>query len=441
MKPLLSPKTRYRSLNTQWLATGTDVARDYVKRNGCNSTATWQPYYEGALSYPCGRVQVMQDVVVPGFAFRRAQGEVFFSPMRKYTCEIEPGSGFYGGKFRNNSAACSGAAVYYPMYEMNRTGLVTYGRSWAGFSFPSFVPNVSFPIVSLFTNLTEGDALDVRAEASTACLSQRGRVSDQNLWETMAEMDQAFGMVGSLSDSLRKVILSSKARIVVQGVASMWLLYRYGIQPLISDIKATVKALEKIGGKRRQTSRGMAAITKTGHYPLGGSAYATYTWQGKVQTTETYACRAMSLDEVIVSFADEVGLGLKNLITLPWELVTKSFVLDWFLNFGDLFGAVVPALNATQLGSCMVTQHDLRSYFYTTDYAARSGITMLDPPDLASCEMRQGYTTRVLGLENPALVIRADFGLHKWRRACDSLALLSLAIKGLPDVKHKPFRR
>lgn len=425
--------TRIRTLHTTFQAKGRDLAENYVKPGGnCAAVLTWIPFYdEPNLSYMCGRRQYMRDVVVPDFAARRAKGEVFFNPMTKYVCEVGVGSGNALGEVKNLSQACSPPYAYNPLYRFTRPGLATYGRNLSGLDFPTEVlgwPTYSGPLL-----FTDTEQLSIRQEAATACLSNRGRVSDSNLWETIAEFDQTMSLTSDIFDTLRKTILAHKAEVVAAGVASGWLIWRYGVNPLVSDISNLAAALEKFGGKRRISSRGFAAQTKTGSRTKTNSVYATWWITGKISITETYSCRSMSLDEVLVSFLDDIGLGLKGLLTLPWELTTLSFVLDWFLNFGDLLGAVTPAANASQLGSCTVTEVTTREYYVLESATVKNpaAFSVTKYPDPATHERIQTLTTRVPGLESPALAIRADFGLHKWRRAMDSISLLTQALVSL----------
>lgn len=423
---------RIRTLHSTYSALGADFAENYVRSGDCTKPLNWTAYYSNPnLSHLCGRRQYMRDVVVPGFSLRRSKGEVFFNPMTKYICEVGIGSGTHFGEVKNNSTTCPAPYTYNPLYRFRRTGQTFYGRQLSGLGFPTELNG--WPVYSVSQLFTDSDQLSLRQEATTACLSNRGRVSYSNLYETIAQFDLTMSLASNIFDTLRKVINAHKAEIVASGVAGGWLIWRYGVNPLASDIRNVVEALEKFGGKRRISSRGFAAQTKTGSRTKTDSIYATWTAKGRISITETYECRAMSLDEVLVSFLDDAGLGLKGLLTLPWELITLSFVLDWFLNFGDLLGAIAPAANASQLGACMVTKRTTRE-FYTLESAVVTNpatFTVTKYPDIATHERVQTLTTRTLGLENPALVIRGDFGLHKWRRALDSVALLTQALVSL----------
>lgn len=424
--------SRVRNLDSSYTVNGADHVKKYYKPAGCTHAAGWHTYFlDPNLSFYCGRREWMRDVVVPGFNKRRARGEVFFNPMTKYTCEISPGHGKSLGRLRTRTPTCSAPYTYYPEFSYAYEGDVTYGRVLSGLDFPPV--HVDWPVYDPPLLLTEGDCLSIRQEAATSCLSNRGRVSDSNLWETIAEFEQAMSLTTDLMTTMRKIILSNKGRIMASGIASAWLMWRYGVNPLISDIRNVVDALEKVGGQRRITSRGTARITKTGYRSGNGAKYGAISYSYTVQMIETYSSRAMSLDDVFVSFAEEIGLGLKGLLTLPWELTTLSFVLDWFLNFGDLFGAVVPAANATQLGCCTVNERVTRESFSVNSWVpANPGTyTLSESPDDALGERIQTLKQRSPTLENPALVIRSDFGLTKWRRACDSIALLSQAILSL----------
>lgn len=420
------PRTRVRSLDNTWNANGAEQAWEYSRHgDDCNRPLAWASYYLQPTSVQCGRKTYMQDMVTPGYHRRSQAGEVIMTPMLKSTVEINPGYGQLGGVWKNNYAACSGAQQYNPIYKMYCDGTLTYGRLLSGFRFNAVDPyGMAIPSPCLHA---EADMRSVRTEASTACLANRGNAAEANLWEDLAEFHQTMGLTGNLFTALRTILSDTKDKWVVNGIANVWLMYRYGILLLVSDIKVVAAALQKVSGKRRITSRGLAASQKIAVSPMVGNRYATWSWSGTVQTVETYECRAMSLDEVVVNFANDCGLSLKGLAVLPWNLTQYSFVLDWFLNFGDLFGSVVPAANATQLGSCMVTTTTRRDYFTAQEFHPVNQVAfyMQKKPDDCGCERIETTVRRYVNLENPGLVIRGGDPFRSWRRAADAVALLT----------------
>lgn len=417
---------RLRSLCNTWKAIGADNAQEYARAVNCDSPLAWRYYYGPApLSLECGRMTYMVDHVTPGFHKRSAAGEVVMTPMRKHVVEINPGYGQDGGSWKNNSAACSGAQLYNPRYHMWLDGNLTYGRKLSGYTFQQVDP-LGYPIPPVM-GFTSSDLLSTREEASTECLAARGNASEANLWEDLAEFEQTMKLTGDLFKNLRKILVSTRDKYVVNGICSVWLMYRYGINPLIGDIEVVAAALQKVGGKRRITSRGTASRQLNTVQKRSGRVYNTYDWSGLNQVVETYSVRAMSLDEVMVTFANDCGLALKGLLSLPWELTTLSYVVDWVLNIGSLISSVVPAANATQLGSCQVATYTRRDYFTVQEYHPRDVVVlyMEKKPSDCGCERYEQYTVRTVGLENPALVLRGTSPFSNWRRCLDMIALVS----------------
>jgi hypothetical protein len=197
----------------------------------------------------------------------------------------------------------------------------------------------------------------------------------------------------------------------------------------MSNILAALKQT-KLQRFERRTTRHTAKtqVSKV----VGGSGVSDILqvdWTCQIQ--EYLSARAMSLDEVEFTLSDDFGFTTKGLTTLPWELVTYSFVADWLLNIGDLLGALVPAGPGWKiLGSCLVME---RFTTYTWRPVSTTCINAgydMTRPITGHVGMTSLHKWRQ-PLEAPGLVFKSDFRLDSVTRCVDSLALLAQQINSV----------
>lgn len=137
---------------------------------------------------------------------------------------------------------------------------------------------------------------------------------------------------------------------------------------------------------------------------------------------DTVVCRATALDDLDMSRAEALGFSTKGLLTLPWELVPYSFVVDWFLNVSDVLNALAPVPGWKLLGSCLVTRR-VRHVTWTASGTSESDFTY---------SVQRPVTGTIVGtftditrgpLREPSLVLKTDFRLGRPLRALDAYAL------------------
>lgn len=132
-----------------------------------------------------------------------------------------------------------------------------------------------------------------------------------------------------------------------------WLNWQYGIAPLIGDIhdayQAFCKGLARPGSHVRSVGRGKSSKfesfgrewlpnTNNAIYRISATAES----RNSARTTLDYR-----IDDPWLAFVS--GLGLTNPATIAWELVSLSFVVDWFLPIGKFLESLQPPLGMTYL--------------------------------------------------------------------------------------------
>lgn len=387
----------------------------------CSHTAWSDTGWSGA-GIPLGSTESMSDVVVENFNKRRKAHEVFFNPMRHEKRAFSTGGGS-GAVVRNLTPSCK-TPLRRREYKVDGDAFQYYA---------AFSTNSDHEVGDELTirSLYSGEEMNnLIVEVSTALRNKRGRPSNNgNLAETAMELNKSLGMLSSLAQSIRKVV-ERKSSILAraQGVAGSYLLYRYGMRPLVSDITNIALAMETQAKNVRETTRSFLKddrYTAEGLVVYGQAANRHI----NVGTSDVINVRAMSLDEFRVDRLYASGFSLKGLLTLPYEAIPLSFVADWFTNFGDYLGAYAPTPSFLQLGSCVTFERET-----TTSYTA--GLTVAN----AGWEVVRSMTGSVKGVRHikermplpaPGLVIRNDFGLSNLPRALDAVSLLVQRIKAV----------
>lgn len=133
--------------------------------------------------------------------------------------------------------------------------------------------------------------------------------------------------------------------------------------------------------------------------------------------------RAMSLDEMMITRAHELGFSFKGLVTTPYELVSYSFVADWFANFGDYLGSFVPDVGFHNLGSCLTSSRDVVNTWEAASAVAVGNYTLDRAPNAFMTHERKSKERT--GLLSPRLVVKSDFRFGKATRVADAFTLLS----------------
>jgi hypothetical protein len=157
---------------------------------------------------------------------------------------------------------------------------------------------------------------------------------------------------GNLSGVLKALGLSANAdpklqqfRDVPDKVAGAWLGYSYGVRPLLADVFGAVKALEKrhesptIMTYRATELCELNFGLQTPSILTDGTTDPAYFMQVK-GFHKASSKMTFSVDNPFLYKLSQ--LGLTNPLAVAWELVTLSFVVDWFIPIGAWINGLVP---------------------------------------------------------------------------------------------------
>lgn len=128
---------------------------------------------------------------------------------------------------------------------------------------------------------------------------------------------------------------------VPDSVAGRWLEYNYAIVPLLSDVKGAADLYNgKLSWSHIHTKRRTVKVTDSDTGQYSTSTRFTDTDVRKYRCSITAAVDDQSLQFMKMN-------GLINPVSIAWELVPFSFVVDWFLPIGTWLQALTATVGMT----------------------------------------------------------------------------------------------
>jgi len=414
---------------------------------------TWGPIGLLATSDPYfGKTKSTWDNVVRGYHKLRAKGQwIGSNDFRSYETErTQTGS----SRFTTSPTPLTGYTCTAP----NLLSQSEYSGQWLGYW---------CKVYSLFSGmnspLTSEQQQSLIGEVNTSCLAKRGE-GEANYIESLAELDKAYAMIAEhlvkmytfvrefqgrrnykLLQKLRRRQEKANAKNIGQYLAagkqlgkkgnqyfsllaSEWLAFRYGLSPIISDIKAALKVIRTDFDKKPivHTTRSKGSLNGSAHDNFGLTA-GSLVYDITRQLTHLFSVQAVYHEEYVPTPYNKLGLTFKNAVGLGWELTHLSFVLDWFANVGDLIYANIPRIGVRSLGG---------SYFIleTRYLVVAGGPISVTPAQVLNytvsgslsevCVQKTATKRRFPELKAPTLVFKSDFRLDHFNRAADAVALI-----------------
>lgn len=218
-------------------------------------------------------------------------------------------------------------------------------------------------------------------------------------------------------------------KTVSELISDSWLSYRYGISPLLKDVKSAAEAVARTvlnNEPVRKTARGSASeygqITSNGHFD-----HALGRWDYQKSTEVEVSVRAGVLYEMIRS-PNTFGVGTERIPVGAWEAIPLSFLVDWVFNVGSFIEAITPVAGVKRLGSWTTihtTMSTTREIWFAQGGASDFGLPRLIDSDGRSTEtyksvIKQRDPGIQIGLAHKITPLKGDIGK---KRVLDLLAL------------------
>lgn len=316
-------------------------------------------------------VDVMVDVVTPGFQAKQRQGEIVISPMTKHVVKRTLLDGY--------------ASVVTPQVDWRLTGAFVYDGSastWTavsradvedevarlrGLAITDAYAGVGKPDVAVLTELAELRetlAFLYSPVKKMVTLTKRFSAHKKKVEARQASYAKRKAKWDKLPPRLRKSrvppevpkdLVFSVGRIKATDLSSAWLAYRYGLMPLIYSFQDVQSLLKKraAGNPIRATARAKA----TSEIDVSDAGtFTTETWQGGTYKYKyphdgvvKISVRAGVMYEVDWSILTQLGIQWNRVPMAMYEAVPLSFVSDWFHNGAAAYDALTAEFRANKM--------------------------------------------------------------------------------------------
>lgn len=270
------------------------------------------------------------------------------------------------------------------------------------------------PLTSLRQAMRTGSVKEFERAAKT--IKRLGRGGKPNLPRVPKEQKGSYGFTGH-------------ARDIGDAATQNWLLYRYGIMPVVYQIQDLLKALDKQSKEFHRFKK-----SKSLEVPLD------FKEQFSMPTTNIPAIDPQLTKHVHLNFKGEFRGWVKdqysmeqlfyktwgfNPLTTAWELTTLSFVVDWLVHVGDF----ITALEAPCTSQRVVMLSFKGIADVNVDFTAEEFLADTQYPRAVFIDKnsRVVHTTSCyfrVKIDSPGefLVIPVELQLN-WKRALDAVAL------------------
>jgi len=203
------------------------------------------------------------------------------------------------------------------------------------------------PFATLFDNNLQNAALSK--------LASKVKGHDFNLAVAVGEGKQTMSMVYNALTSIGGAVVAARRgdfrlaashfatttnarKFKSKELAGRWLELQYGWLPLLSDVHESVNAYHALT-KHARTNTVSAQVTERGTFD---GSQSQINWSG----IGPYKASRRIIYEMTENISAPRSLGLTDPLTLMWELLPYSFVVDWFIPIGSYLENlnVIPSL-------------------------------------------------------------------------------------------------
>lgn len=209
----------------------------------------------------------------------------------------------------------------------------------------------------LDVNMWEFLSINTRARARTEALNKLRGDSSLQLGADLAEINKTLAMIASPSIAVVKALLAAKhgrwsdvprhlglsKKDIMSGKypANKWLEYQYGWKPLMSSIH---------DGYNRFKSNPRTGVLQVRRTCSDSQSLDFIRNNVRCVGSVDLKHRVIVDFAVADQFVDALdGVGLANPLSVAWEVVPFSFVVDWFAPVGNVFAAATQTMGLTCL--------------------------------------------------------------------------------------------
>lgn len=213
---------------------------------------------------------------------------------------------------------------------------------------------------------------------------------------------------------------------------SQWLEYRYSFMPLALSVQDALKAATwqlQGNGYMTQVTHAGERTTAPEVFDALERSYWYIPVKFIIRTTEDVRVGATLASRLKIDEQNFWGISLMDVPSTAYELLTLSFVLDWFFNVGDWIRAVTPDPSRQVLASSVSIRRTVKTELTLTHYRVSDITLMWKTINSNNVAVREESTlNRYLNPDLPVLPVYDDKSLS-WMRQLDAFALSHGALK------------
>lgn len=151
------------------------------------------------------------------------------------------------------------------------------------------------------------------------------------------------------SIKLTRDLLKVRGKASIKDFGDLWLQYRFGILPFISDMSEISKLLseqteERVRERFRFYGKASKSITEKYESSSPGFIATAHGYTDKIYDAETiirFGMQTNLIDSTSTLQSRALStLDLTKVLPAAWELVPWSFLIDYFVNIGDIVATV-----------------------------------------------------------------------------------------------------
>lgn len=297
----------------------------------------------------------------------------------KYISSLNNAGSFIPGVFRLNpvvikSCLGSGTPGYY---HVSGTGLGYPKMYWdyTGFYISGGIsnryPSWTIPYGTWNTNLASYSLNKANAKFNSGYADVGIMLGE--LRETLAMIRHPLKELSALLSTIKnpKKLNSVGA---LDYLANQFLMIKFGVLPLISDIEKLRVAYDKLSEEiishilsKRGSVQTSTASTDSWEYVSNITCKISATTKTEVKSTSIVYFQVV-LEDIARRRAKYFGYDLSQMPSTIYQLIHYSFVVDWWIDLGSWIKAISPASHAQLLGGC-TSQVSKVTTSYTTSNA------------------------------------------------------------------------
>lgn len=332
--------------------------------NGVNRVFYTEDYtqYNGdtTILMPPAKERWMHDVVTPRFKDRVQRGELIINPMSSGLV-IRTFSGSWGiQRYKPDGSRMIGTHSWDQGIYTWASGFITYPQPFVDYK---------SACVGDAGNAAIGN-MDGGEMQLPVFLAELGRTRRLFL-DTMTVIERAIR--GRLTARRGANPIPTRDEM-----ANAWTAVRFGMMPLLFDLENAVRFLSK-ARLVRHTARGASSQTWEGASDWAMADGVGNYWGGRTVSNVEWSARAGLIYETSNSINAELArLGFFKPLSVAWELVTLSFVVDRFISIGRWLDACQPSATAVQKAAWLSIKTIRHDHLFSTgvnSYGASYGVT------------------------------------------------------------------